>query len=188
MNRIQRDGLCLDSETGEHKLILSILLILSELYLDSEAGDPDSQSKWRSRRWRIESLFSVCSCSSPEPGRFRKAFMGVADDRRGGFRLTPERVGGRVACFPAPTACRPSVPRGGQDVPGALDRSRTPRQSGRARARLLPTVHVSYGRLYHQFLRCADHGCGMPGFGAHCPHVFHNRRVCNVAAVPGKQE
>src|SRR6267143_6409310 len=82
MNRIQRDGLCLDSETGEHKLILSILLILSELYLDSEAGDPDSQSKWRSRRWRIESLFSVCSCSSPEPGRFRKAFMGVADDRR----------------------------------------------------------------------------------------------------------
>jgi hypothetical protein len=45
MNRIQRDGLCLDSKTGEHKLILSILLILSELCLDSEAGDPDSQKE-----------------------------------------------------------------------------------------------------------------------------------------------
>ena len=31
MNRIQRDGLCLDSKTGEHKLILSILLILQHL-------------------------------------------------------------------------------------------------------------------------------------------------------------
>ncbi len=45
MNRIQRDGLCLDSKTGEHKLILSIQLILSELCLDSEAGDPDSQKE-----------------------------------------------------------------------------------------------------------------------------------------------
>ena len=35
--------LCLDSKTGEHKLILSILLILSELCLDSEAGNSDPQ-------------------------------------------------------------------------------------------------------------------------------------------------
>jgi hypothetical protein len=61
MNRIQRDGLCLDSKTGEHKLILSILLILSELCLDSEAGDPDSQvTKITEMENRI-SVRSVCS-------------------------------------------------------------------------------------------------------------------------------
>jgi hypothetical protein len=47
-------------------------------------------------------------------------------------------------------------------LPGTLDRSRTRRRFGRGRARFLPTVHVSYGRLYQQLQRCADHGCGMP--------------------------
>ena len=62
MNRIQRDGLCLDSKTGEHKLILSILLILSELCLDSEAGDPDSHKETKITKMENRiSVRSVCS-------------------------------------------------------------------------------------------------------------------------------
>ena len=74
MNRIQRDGLCLDSKTGEHKLILSILLILSELCLDSEAGAPDSQKETEiTETEKRNSVRSVCSCSTSGAGRIQES-------------------------------------------------------------------------------------------------------------------